>query len=101
MGNDDLEFDFVEPYDCNDPRNEPRPGSIIYQQVFQDLKKHINEATSLLRDPLQASTYHNTITNGLCMEVLTRMKENAPEECMFAVAGDMNSGKRPYSMRWA
>lgn len=83
----------VEPYDCNDERNEPRPDHVIYKEVFADLKRHITHVKALMRDPLQQSSYHNAITRGLLMELQTCAKESTEEEAQFAVAGDMNSGR--------
>ncbi|KAK5137114.1 hypothetical protein LTR08_001123 [Meristemomyces frigidus] len=83
----------VSPYDCHDERNEPRPDSVVYQPVFFELKEHIKQVATLLREPLQASSYHNAITRGLLKEVQTRTEERLEEKVMFAVAGDMSSGK--------
>ena len=89
---EDLAQAVVEPYDCNDPRNEPLPDIIVYQPVFGKLKASIKEAVELLRVPLANSPYKNMITKGLDDEIKHRTKENASEAVMFAVVGNMGSG---------
>ena len=89
----DDDLDFVEAYDCTNPKNEPRPDSIVYHAKFAELKKKCQEAANLLLEPLQESKYHNVITKGLLQEVRTRTKNESSEESMFAVAGDMASGR--------
>ena len=90
--NDDFDLGYVEPYDCNDVRNEPRPDSVIFQPVFSRLKEYIEECASLLRDPLVDSTYSNPITKGLLRDVQVRTKEGSRDEFYFAVAGDQSAG---------
>ncbi|KAK4580487.1 hypothetical protein LTR86_000690 [Recurvomyces mirabilis] len=89
---DDID-DFIESYDCHDLNTEPRPDSVVYQQAFLDLKQGQEEITSLLREPLVQSTFKSNITQGLLHEVMNRTKTHIPDEVMFAIAGDMNSGK--------
>ena len=90
---DDSELAFVEPYDFEDTRNEPRPDCVIYQPVFERLKASMDEAVNVLRKPLQESTYRNPAIEALKREVQNRTKENTQEQISFAVAGDMSSGK--------
>lgn len=87
------DYGFVEPYDCNDTNNEPRPDSVVYQPVFADLVEKTNQAAALLREPLEESTYHNVITEGLRKEVIIRTQSKCSEEVKFAVAGDMAAGE--------
>ena len=89
---DDESYSFVEGYDCNDMRNEQRPDSVVYQPIFVELKSKMQEAVGLLRDPLKQSSYQNIITEGLLRDIDQRTQDNAPEELMFAVVGDMASG---------
>ncbi|KAK4550562.1 hypothetical protein LTR36_000141 [Oleoguttula mirabilis] len=84
---------YTDPYDFNDARNEPRPDSVIYQPIFKELKELNQECASLFSDPLTESPYHNIITTGLLRDVQNRTKQDFPEEAMFAIAGDMESGK--------
>lgn len=82
-----------EGYDCNDLNIEPRPDSVVYTQIFRDLRANTDKAASLLRDPLNNSKFQNVITAGLTKQIARRTKENFPDEVMFAVAGDMKAGK--------
>lgn len=93
--NDDQPFgDFdIEPYDANDPKNEPRPDHVVYQKPFQTLKTQTNRAVGLLRDTLAASKYQNASTRALLQELHKRTKMDVPEKTIFAVSGDMGLGK--------
>lgn len=81
------------PYDCNDERNEKRPKNAIYQPEFVELKKLIGEVTDLLCQPLLQSDYGNAITNALQVDAQKRTRVTTSEETLYAVSGDMNSGK--------
>jgi hypothetical protein len=89
---DDLDLGFVEPYDCNDERIEPRPDSVIFQPVFSKLRDHIEECIRLLRDPLRDSKYSDAITKGLLQEVQSRTKQGQRDSIYFAVAGEQSAG---------
>lgn len=91
--NMDLTFDdYVnEPYDCI--ANEPRPDSVIYTQMFRDLRAANVKAAVLLREPLQNSEFQNILTRGLLTRVDKRTKENCPDELIIAIAGDMKAGE--------
>lgn len=82
----------AEAYDCNDPTNEPRPDSVVYTEIFRDLRKHNKEATQLLREPLLNSKFQNVITHGLKQEITKRTKEDFPDTVTLAVVGDMQAG---------
>jgi len=90
---DDFGCGYVEPYEFDDPRNEPRPDCVIYLPIFERPKASMDEAVSVLQKPLQESTYRNPTIEALKREVQNRTKENTQEQIAFAVAGDMNSGK--------
>lgn len=90
---DDLDDVWVEPYDCTSLLSEPRPDSVIYQPIFEDLKVAILGVVDLLRNPLLESPFQNVITNSLLQEVKHRTKENVSDQVMFALVGDMASGK--------
>lgn len=81
-----------EPYDCNDPTNEPRPDSVIYTHIFADLRSANAKAAQLLRDPLSHSKFQNVITGGLLRHLARRTKANFPDQILFAIAGDMKAG---------
>ena len=89
------ELDYQEGYDCTDPRNEPRPDSVVFRQQFKDLNDKIREAGDLLLSPLQNSHYHNAVTKGLLNEVENRIRKECSDEVKFAVAGDMAAGEGP------
>lgn len=82
----------TEAYDYNDYNNEPRPDSVVYTQIFRDLKDLNKEAAELLREPLINSKFQNAITHGLKQEIAKRTKEDFPDEVTFAVVGDMKAG---------
>lgn len=86
-------------YDFNDPNVEPRPDCVVYQPVFKALKEHCTQLKNLLLNSLTESAYSNVITRGLLQEVHNRTRDNAPDEAMFAVAGDMNSGECPTGLK--
>lgn len=88
-GNDDYD---VEPYDPDDPQNEPHPDHIVYQKSFEHLKTQTDYAFGLLRDTLVASDYQNATTKGLTEEVHKRQKKDVDEESRLAVSGDMGLG---------
>lgn len=79
----------TESYNYND---EPRPDSVIYTEIFSDLKTCTREAANLLRQPLANSTFQSPITAGLQKEVAKRTKEDFPDQATFAVIGDMKAG---------
>lgn len=80
----------TESYNYND---EPRPDSVIYTEIFSDLKSCTREAANLLRQPLATSTFQSPITAGLQKEVAKRTKEDFPDQAAFAVIGDMKAGE--------
>lgn len=88
----DYDADYIEPYDCNDPRNEPRPDSVVYQPIFEQLRTTTYHAVHMLRDTLIMSPYQNAVTHGLLEEVRKRVREDAAEQTMFAISGDMAAG---------
>ncbi|KAI7283939.1 hypothetical protein KC345_g2620 [Hortaea werneckii] len=89
-----MEDDYCHPpYDCNDEKNEKRPRNAIYQPEFIELKKLIREVTDLLCQPLLQTDYRNAITNALLTDAQKRTRETTSEETLYAVSGDMNSGK--------
>ena len=79
----------AETYDCNDPTNEQRPDSVVYTEIFRDLRKYNKEAAKLLRDPLLNFKFQNVITSGLKQEIAKRTKEDFPDTVTLAVVGDM------------
>lgn len=91
---------FTDPYDCNDPANEPRPASVIYDPNFRELQKFNKLAASLLREPLVTSRFSNVITEGLKKEITKRTKEDFPDQVKFAVVGDMKAGKWRFRLVW-
>jgi len=84
---------YIEPYDGNDPRIEPRPDTVIYQAIFAELRKLNQKCGSKLRNPFQESQYQNVITKALLQDVLNRLKLECSEEVMFAIVGDKESGE--------
>lgn len=84
---------YTEPYDFNDQTNEPRPNTVVYQEPYTVLMQLNHEGVCHLQDPLKESPYQNAITNGLLRDVQNRTKQDFPDEAMFAIAGDMESGK--------
>ena len=86
-------LDTSTPYDCNDPRNEARPNTVVYTTVFRDLQRLNKEAASLLRKPLEDSKFQNGITKGLIKEIIKRTKEDFPDQIKFAITGDMKAGE--------
>lgn len=90
---DDFNGFINEAYNCNDPANEPRPESVIYTQIFQELRDYNKKAADLLGHPLKRSKFQNTITNGLLSQVYKRTKHEFPDEVRFAIVGDMKAGR--------
>lgn len=84
---------WTEPYDGNNTHNEPRPDTVIYQQVFSDLRLYIQQCTDLLQDPLEKSGYSNVITEALLEDVRNRTKAKEPDDTMYSIEGEMESGK--------
>lgn len=93
MDYDDAENDYFEPYDCNDPRNESLPDSVVYTDTFKELKSHCQQAVFMVRDVLAASSYQNAATQGLLEEVKKRFKTTTGEQTFFALSGDMAAGE--------
>lgn len=93
MMDPDADDFYVDPYDCDDPANEPRPISVVYTTGFKALQELNRKATSLLREPLENSKFQNAITKGLIKELVKRTKEDAPDQVKFAIVGDMSAGK--------
>ncbi|EME47884.1 hypothetical protein DOTSEDRAFT_69719 [Dothistroma septosporum NZE10] len=89
--NSDMDVDYYEPYNCNEA--EPFPDSVVYQPIFEDLKTKSRQVVYMLHDVLAASPYQNKVTKGLLEEAKKRLKENVSDQTMFAVSGDMASGK--------
>lgn len=87
---DDFDDYQTETYDFNDER---RPDSVVYTEVFRELKACNQKAVDLLREPLANSTFQNPITAGLKKEIAKRTKEDFPEQATFAIIGDMKAGK--------
>jgi hypothetical protein len=83
---------YTEPYDCNDPVNEPCPDSVVYTDIFRDLQRLNMTAASLLREPLEDYTYQNSTTKSLINEIAKRTKEDFSGQVKFAVVGDMKAG---------
>jgi hypothetical protein len=86
-------FDTATRYDCNDPRNEARPSSVVYTTTFHDLQKLNKEAATLLRKPLENSKFQNGITRSLIKEITKRTKEDFPDQVKFSIVGDMKAGE--------
>ena len=87
----DDDAEYMEGYDCS---NEPRPDSVVYQPLFQQLGDKCLEVANILLKPLTASDYQNIVTKGLIAEGQYRTQQSFSETAMFAVAGDMAAGKR-------
>ena len=98
METDDADF-LTEPYECNDPANEPRPDSVVYTDIFRDLQDLNKTAASLLRQPLEDSQFQSGITKGLIKEITKRTKEDFPDQVKFAIVGDMSAGKQVQILR--
>jgi hypothetical protein len=90
---DDIDDFYTDPYECDDPANEPRPTSVVYTTGFQSLQELNRKATSLLREPLENSKFQNGITNDLIKEIAKRSKEDTPDEVKIAIVGDMSAGE--------
>lgn len=90
---------YMEPYDCNDPANEPRPDNVVYTASFRELQALNKKAASLLRDPLENSTFQNGITKGLVKEIIKRTKDDFPDQVKFAIVGDMSAGEHVHRSR--
>ena len=95
MDSDD-EPDYVPPYDCTDPANEPLPDDVTYQPIFAELEEKSGVATKLLEEPLRKSEYQSSIIVGLLEEISTRTKKESSKELMIAVAGDMATGSSAF-----
>ena len=86
------EFD-IDPYDCDNPDNEPRPDHVVYHPTFANLQAQINRAVGLLRDTIVSSTYQSPATQALLEEIHKRAKIDVPDKTLFAICGDMGLGK--------
>lgn len=56
------DYNWVDPYDCNDVSSEQRPDLVAYQPMFTELNNLIANAIELLRAPVQKSQFSNVIT---------------------------------------
>jgi hypothetical protein len=90
-GEDDS--DRFPPYDPFDLRNEPRPDHPVYFPLYGDLKSFIEEVQKDSQKTLEDCNFNNRVVELLKQEVDYRTKQRFPETPVFALIGNMGSGK--------
>ena len=89
----DVHDEEVPPYDAFDRRNEGPPDHVVYLPVHQNLEASFGEVAEMLDSVLRNTPYKGAVVQSLRQEIARRTTTKQSDDVMFAVTGNMASGK--------